>query len=510
MMRKFTSAIISIILIIALAVSASAAAPCTFLLQEYDIASEWIYCYGKQLPPGGKLSVSAGSQVVEKAVFSTLEQEKIPVTVYCLVESATSQSDDMKKQKQDLLLTFSSLMGQKDNMVLGLMDSAVIEGKPMDNKEVRDTAINTIEGQEWYTNLHDGINHAMKSLSTNTAYHTNRCLIVISDGHDDGNSKNKAEDVVAQIRESGIPVYTVVMGAYGITEKELAHQTEFAEASLGGFMSFPDKEGISASVAAQRIWESIKGATAIRIDTNELEERNADQQLLIRYDAGDIRYEDTILIRAVDLPVRETVATGEATEEHEESDIEKNEDSLVIVVACAIAAALIIAGVAAFVLLRKKPAQEEITVIPQDIIGRETEAGPPVDFQTGPTEPAGGIDFSEQTAPVQGRCHVSAVAIMHPEVSTDFYLTPNMETSFGRTNKADIILCGNDMKLSGIHGRFYWDGKMLLVKDMNSRNGTAVDGENCHQNVWLRLENGATLRAGNYEYRITFQSADLC
>ena len=40
---------------------------------------------------------------------------------------------------------------------------------------------------------------------------------------------------------------------------------------------------------------------------------------------------------------------------------------------------------------------------------------------------------------------------------------------------------------------------------MNSKNGTMVNGEICHDKVWLRLEDGAVLRAGSYEYRITFQ-----
>ena len=94
---------------------------------------------------------------------------------------------------------------------------------------------------------------------------------------------------------------------------------------------------------------------------------------------------------------------------------------------------------------------------------------------------------------------------MHPEVSADFYLTPNMETTFGRTGNADIILNGNDKKLSSCHGSFLWDGKMLLVQDRNSTNGTAVNGEVCPKNVWLRLEDGAVLTAGKYEYRITFK-----
>ena len=110
------------------------------------------------------------------------------------------------------------------------------------------------------------------------------------------------------------------------------------------------------------------------------------------------------------------------------------------------------------------------------------------------------------TMPVEGRCHVSAVAIMHPEIKVDFCLTRNMETTFGRTENSDILLNSADMKLSGCHGCFLWTGEMLLVQDRKSTNGTAVNGEVCPRDVWLRLENGAILTAGRYEYRITFKA----
>ena len=508
-MRKITAIVLSLLLIVSLSLSVSAASGGTFLLKQYDADHNSIYCYGKQLPHGGKLAVSAGSQTVDGAVLTTLDAENVPVTVYCLVDSSTSRPESMKQQQEKMLLTFSGLMSGEDNMVLGLLDASLTEGKPMNDKSARDTAISGIEGKSWYTNLYDGMVQALDTLQTSTAYHTNRCLVILSDGHDDEKSAASADKVLKKIQETGIPVYTVILDTTSITQKETSYHNQFAEQSLGGAVYIPEQTDLSAAEIAQQIWKSIKSGSLIRIPMDSLENREADQQLSIRYDMADTRYEDTILIRASDLTPLEETVPEETTEKG--GGGEKGTDlPLEILVVGGIVAALVIAGVAAFILLRKKPAPDhEEQQLADDFSSFESNAVSDIsfEFKKDDTVPLD-TDNWKQTVPVKGRCHVFAVAIMHPEVAADFYLTPNMETSFGRTSKADIILCSKDKKLSGLHGCFFWDGKMLLVRDMKSKNGTAVNGENCHNDVWLRLEDGATLRAGSYEYRINFQPAD--
>ena len=192
-MKKITAIIMSLILLISLSVSASAASALSFLLQEYDVVSQDIFCYGKRLPAGGKLEVSVDSRIVEDAYLSNMEKERVPVTVYCLVDSSTSQSETVIKQRTNLLLNLSGLMAQEDSMVLSTLDATMTESKPMADKTVRDTAIRTIEGNDWRTNLYDGMRQALKNLETSTVYNTNRCLVVISECHDDGTSIAKSE-----------------------------------------------------------------------------------------------------------------------------------------------------------------------------------------------------------------------------------------------------------------------------------------------------------------------------
>lgn len=514
-MRKIFTLALCLILLLCLTVPASASAARTFLLQEYDVVGSEVRCYGKYLPTGGQLEVSDGARMINNVSCSTLEQEHIPVTLYCLVDSSTSQSDRIAKQREDMLLTFSSMMAEEDSMVLATIDAILTESKPMTTREARDTAIRTISGQVWYTNLYDGISQALKTLHTSTAYHTNRCLVILSDGHDDGKSTATGEEIQKLIQEAGIPVYTVILNTGNSTEKELTQQRNFAEESLGGFLSFPDEEGISSSAAAQKIWNNIKNALAIRIGVEDLQNTGSDQQILIRYHAADARYEDTILIRAVDLPVipaetsPETTeeSTGETTEPSGGTDEEPGLSKKELVIGCCIGIALLGAGIAAFFLTRKDKHNEIVSdpgFVPAPESEPETDPTPVTDPFWNP-HPDGPIDI---TIPVEPQCHVTAIAIMHPEVTADFYLTRNKEATFGRNSNADILLNPNDKKLSGCHGCFFWNGELLLVQDRDSKNGTAVNSEFCSSQVWLPLADGDILTAGSYKYRIHIQDSN--
>lgn len=527
-MRRITAIVLSLLLIMSLALPASAAASGTFLLDKYDITEDALYCYGKLLPAGGTLTVSVGAKKVESARFSTLGQEKVPVTVYCLVDASSSLPESVMQQQEDFLLTLSSRMEGQDNMVLGLLDKTLAEGKPLPDKASRDTAITTIQRKNWVTNLYQGISQAVDSVCTNTAYHTNSCLIILSDGHDDGQSGVTGDQVLEKIQAAGIPVYSVVLSASGsnVIGKDLKYQEQFAEESLGGFLCHPYAEDISTVTAAERIWDSIQGASAIRIDLKEFQDVQSDQELLIRYDIGDTRYEDTILVRAVDLasvasetqPSTETGETSEPEVEATEGNGEKEDKEipLAVWIAAGGIVLLLAGGLTAVILLmnKKKARQEEAVPVPEDAYNNNADPFPgqnsfPETEAFPETDPFPGRDFSSPktmpTSPVSGGCHVYAVALMHPEVTAEFWVPEKVETTFGRSEQAEIQLCGKDMKLSGIHGCFLWDGKKLFVRDKNSRNGTAVNGGACTSETWLLLEDGATLRAGAYEYRISIQ-----
>ena len=97
------------------------------------------------------------------------------------------------------------------------------------------------------------------------------------------------------------------------------------------------------------------------------------------------------------------------------------------------------------------------------------------------------------------------VAIMHPDVARDFWLTEGVEQKIGRDSSSAVILNSNDKNLSRVHAAFLWDGAHLLVRDLRSTCGTFINGTPCSGEAWYLVENGAAVRAGAYDYRVTYE-----
>ena len=512
-MRKLLSILLCLVLSAALLLPAWAAASGSFLFRDYDVADQSVYCYGKQLPSGGTLTVSCGPNETEDASFSTIRAAKVPVTVYCLVDSGTSVSKAVQQQQKDVLQTINTLMGSEDSMVLATIDKTFFESEPLTDSTSRANAIDGISRGNWSTYLYAGIDQALESVCTNTSYHTNRFLLILSDGHSDGKDGVKTDAIQEKISTARIPVYTLILGTPSTnrTQGELTTLKQFSEASIGGSFVNLSADKVSAVNAADSFWDNVQNSSVISVSAASLP-ADKDAELLIRYETGNIRYEDTILIRAVDLAraVPSTEPPSEDTVETTEPGPEgPGEDGEIPWLLVGIAAAVFVAvvAVAAIVLLRRKkpvPQQDENTD------STETDVTPTnndwiSDIEHFPGSEALNPDNLGPTMPVTGDCHVFMVAIMHPDVTQDFWLTEGAEQTIGRDSSATIVLNSNDKNLSRIHAFILWDGTHLLVQDKHSTCGTYVNGVRCAEDAWYLVENSATIRAGAYDYRVTYE-----
>ena len=66
--------------------------------------------YSAMLPENGKLTLSIDSQQIIDPTLTTVRQEKLPTTVYCLVDVSTHMSQQQIQQQQDILNIISSLL----------------------------------------------------------------------------------------------------------------------------------------------------------------------------------------------------------------------------------------------------------------------------------------------------------------------------------------------------------------------------------------------------------------
>ena len=75
----------------------------------------------------------------------------------------------------------------------------------------------------------------------------------------------------------------------------------------------------------------------------------------------------------------------------------------------------------------------------------------------------------------------------------------------GRTAKASILLDAEDRRLSSRHCSVICADGVLTVKDLDSTNGTFVNGIPIRQLGPTLVPSGATIRMGSYEYRVDIQ-----
>ena len=514
-MRKLISILLVLILSTGLLLPAEAATG-AILYQNYDVENSTVTCYGLPLPAGGELTVSYGSEKMTDATLSSIGQENIPITVYFLVDTASSLSDEVVQQQTDILTLISSYMGAEDTMILSTIDEAFLEGSLLTDKDARQTAIGVINRTgSWKTNLCTGIDAAVESLSGSTVCHTNRFLVILSDGHDDSLDTVNVDTLRQKIAGAHIPVFSLILGsAKGpATAKDIEALTRFSQASLGGSVCQLATDKVSVAQAAKTLWEDIQATSVIRFTPSSLNTEE-DAQFLVRYEQDTTRFEDTLLVRAVDLSSPEAPADDETTAptETDATDAtqateavepaEEAEDSGNLLLIGIAAGVVLIAAVVVILLLRRKKAAS------REAAAESTSDSPnaaPVSYAA-PTEGLPVQGFSE-TQPVEGGIHVELVALLHPDVACNFPLAEGAETTLGRDARSSVVLNGTDRKLSGIHAGILWDGAHLLVRDKHSTNGTYLNGTPCAGDAWYLVENGATIQAGGYEYRVTYRES---
>ena len=75
--------------------------------------------------------------------------------------------------------------------------------------------------------------------------------------------------------------------------------------------------------------------------------------------------------------------------------------------------------------------------------------------------------------------------------------------TLGRDNRADFILNPEDRRLSGIHCKVQCLEHALRVWDLDTTNGTFINGVPLKKLGTAVIEEGQSVRMGSYEYRIT-------
>lgn len=503
------------------AISAQAAELNSFLTFHEIVTEEQqsgLLVYGTVLPENGSLTVSVDSQQISAPVLTTVRQEKLPTTVYCLVDISTHMSKEQIEQQADILGIISSRMGDGDSMVITTVGSKIVEGAVLDTMDARTAAIDTLKRDGVRADMYGAIVEAMGSLEKKTSYRTNRCLLILSDGilADSGTTQQRAIDVVSA---TSIPVYAIGItgssaSAYSLTNAD--NMLKMAEVSRGGTGLVPAEEKISAAAAAQQVWETIQEGSVIKIDLAFVTSNSNNATVRATYELGDTRWEDSVSVDLTTVPAAVSTAPTDVPDPTEEiaepetqiSVLDWIRENLIAVICCAVALAAVIVVIVIIVVNGSRKKQTRPFV----------EANAPGSGSGMAPVPSTGDFAIPSTTPVQDESWVSTKPVTpsggvtvqmtvtsHQDVSTVFTLAPHTPQVLGRDDRADIILNAEDFQLSGKHCTVEWDGSYLYIQDMGSTNGTVLNGTNLKPDAWSRVNNGAVLHMGSFDYQVALR-----
>ena len=100
--------------------------------------------------------------------------------------------------------------------------------------------------------------------------------------------------------------------------------------------------------------------------------------------------------------------------------------------------------------------------------------------------------------------HVSVTIISGPSTGTTWMLKPNTKVLLGRSREADVTIA--DLGISRAHCSIYAVGERVYIEDLNSSNGTYLNGEKVLQTI--QINNGDQVSLGN-ETVLKFSYANL-
>lgn len=520
-MKKLISLLLAVLMLCSLCLGASALENSLLLHAYYVCSDEYLMVPGAPLPAKAELSVAIDGEAVEASVL-TMKEMEAGTTFYCVVGLSSNMSEQAKERQLGVLTELSAIMGEKDSMVILAVGDGMQEIGPLTNSKDRKAAIESLKYTVPSIDLYKAVSKGLDSLMGNPEYNFNKCMIVLSDGKDSGKDNITEKSVLELIAQTTVPVFGVGClpddpGDYSRSVAEGLKNMMLVTVG-GGFYETSAKGNKPAGIA-QGIYDTMQAASVVLVHASDLAANSrGDTFILTLYckDGKDV-FEDSVVIPNEDMPAYKSSGVKTAGTPALPGPVaQEKEFPWVAVILGVVAALAVIATVVIIVLKNKKPKETPYSGMPQDISATGPVSEPfgatgPVDgiSPPGPFD-LGGTDFAtEPMTPAGPSMHVLLTVIGHKDQSFSFDLGLDQPAVLGRDDRADIALKINgqgDPKMSGRHCTLQWSKGKLFVADNNSTNGTFVNGARVVPGSLQQLENGATIKMGGREYRVSFQA----
>lgn len=445
----------------------------------------------------------------------------VPTTYYCLVDVSGSLDKDRIAEVRNILDSLVQQMKDADNIcITKFADEFESTGFTSDKVLVSDF-ISKIEVTNQDTNLYVHVKDSLEALKNEQGVHTNKCLIILSDGAEDQKTGITMDEALTMVKESDIPVYTVAMLKQKSTEKQLESAKilgSFARSSAGGIHYAPVIENIAYGDISALIRENMGSTYIVTCELKDIELAGNNAEVQVSYtDANGQQYfndknipteklKDFVFYTPVieeepevpEEPIVEVVPVVEevVVEEEEPAKYLGMEPWLFFTILGVLVVIIIVSLILIIMGNKKKKAKLDaipINPIPMNPLPVNEPVQNKVYEYTRP------LNDAPKSEPKNG---LKVTLIPMKGTREDLVIYVSDSCKIGRDKKKCDYTIENDKSLSGLHCTLKYNGKNLYVKDEGSSNGSFVNGVSIDGEY--RLEKDDVLFIGSSEYRVNW------
>jgi len=448
--------------------------------------------------------------------LQTFEASGQNVSYLFLVDVSGSVTEADITNSKEILGIMTELMKDGDNAAVLEIRDEIGKCEFLDSKEALAERIDAIERTKEDTNLYLGIRNALDALSADEACHPKKCLVVISDGKDDQKNGILFEDVRDAVKNADIPVCTLAMPLRASEQSEgLAPDKvmkSFTENAAGGvYINYA--ENSDNTVIAEAIDSFAHTGYIVSVSLTDFASNASSMTLSVRAKAESAQMEDScqipsyVMASVAEMSQPEEPATEEvAVESIAEAQEEPAEENDKLIYALVILVILVLGAVVAALAIRKKRAEAETKE--KESKEKEVERAEPAGEKAvtpATTETDLPTESAEELLPTQKEemLQTNKITISLIKMgmgATDVYSAVcDTKILIGRSKNMDITIA-DDKQLSGRHCEIRRDGNKYYIRDLDSTNGTILNGLPIKEEMPLLQDD--VIYIGSFEYRV--------
>lgn len=485
-------------------------------------------------PSKEKSSLLVGKQKLDVKSIRTLKKTKQPVSYLLLTDVSGSMDQERVEQAKESMKQFVDQMGKGDTICVTTMGNNLESSGFLKTKQKLHAFIDKIQVTNEDTNLYHSIRELLDLLKTEKAVNQKRCIVIFSDGADDQTVGITREEAETTVKESHIPIFTVGLLKQNPSEAEIESAKvlgSFARYSAGGEHFVPVLDHYAVTDIMGKVQKRIQNSLVVSADISDIIVGDETVYLEIKLSDGTQKAEDGMTVPAgkIAKAVKEAKEQKAKEQKAKEKDKEpeqqkapvsktetKKKNNIGIWIA-AVLAGLALIGLAVL-LLRRRYTQEmstgqdveledidisgiqENTVTPDragHTIGPDSERS--VDLtQPGMEEQAVTFGGGEESS---GRPSRSKIILFQVGPGRDkrYELSVKREVKIGREHSCQLCV-KDDTALSGVHCLISNKNGNIYIKDLESTNGTYVNGVPVVGEFQLHKDD--IILIGSYEYRV--------